>query len=363
MAKHFLRLSNKWSELVTPTDEVLYLFNSSGSPVKVILSDKQEETSGLDSTKYRPFTIGGTIAQLHAPETYIYAKAMIPDSSEIVVATSDTRIDVNDQEGIKDDIDRLTVEVMRLSNRVTSNQIDQHKLIGHYRIFTSQMIYSHIWNSKALTRTTKQILYLHKRLFAAETYIHQHRKDWINLQYRLEDILNVGDVAKRLDELSTQASRTAVEVSNLTTRLNELVPRIEEAWADYDQLVKEHITPLTEKVDDLHEDFIALNNAITRLAEKHTPEEIELVFDEIIKQTSEEMVAPLTGLKNFLVELSIASIDNRRQDVELATKVDYSDNLDLFPTVDVVANITGTETVPNPEPEPEPEPEGDNNQD
>lgn len=336
MAKELLRVSDQWIELVTPDAGRKYFFNTSGRPVKFILSETSQDTTKLDYSNLMPFTVGGSIAQFHVDNKYAYAKAMVENNEQVIITVDDTRIDILDQEQLRNDLNELTVAVMKLTNTTGKERVEQLKLNSHFRLFITQMLHSHVWISDMFAVYAQHTLKLHKRLFAAETYIAQHRKEWANLQFKLEDLLEVDDLAGKLEEVQTKLAQTTAEVSGLTNRLNELVPRVEEAWADYDELVKEFINPLAEQVETLQQNFLSLNNTITRLTNEHTPEEIEEAFNEIIRHVNAEMVLPLTGLKNFLVELCIATQDNNRQDEQIAGKVDYKDTVVLSSSADII---------------------------
>lgn len=336
MAKELLRVSDQWTELVTPDAGRKYFFNTSGRPVKFILSETSQDTTKLDYSNLMPFTVGGSIAQFHVNNKYAYAKAMVENNEQVIITVDDNRIDVLDQEQLRNDLNELTVAVMKLTNTTGKERVEQLKLNSHFRLFITQMLHSHAWISDMFAVYAQHTLKLHKRLFAAETYIAQHRKEWTNLQFKLEDLLEVDDLAGKLEKVQTKLTQTAAEVSGLTNRLNELVPRVEEAWADYDELVKEFINPLAEQVETLQQNFLSLNNTITRLTNEHTPEEIEEAFNEIIRHVNSEMVLPLTGLKNFLVELCIATQDNNRQDKQISGKVDYKDTVVLSSPADII---------------------------
>lgn len=358
VAKQFLRVSNKWTEILTPTEHNTFLFNSSGYPIKVHISDKAVDDPSIDS-RYTTFTMGGTIAQMCIDKAnYAYAKASIDDGKEAIVVASGQRIDQENQDAITTAIDNLSTQLMHLSNRVTNNQIDQLHFLGQNAIFVRQMLNSHTWMTKSFAVVNNQVLNLHNRLYAAERFVDEYRRKWISMEERVEEVLQLKGLAENIVKLENQIYETATTVNNINGTLNDLIPRVEEAWADYDKLVKEFINPLAEEVDILHQDFISLNNGITHLTDEHTPEEIEDTFQEIIRSVNSSMVPPLTGLKNALVELCLASQDNERQDASLSTKVDYSDQLLMYADDEVVNNLVNsdnedTETPTEPEPEPE----------
>lgn len=362
MAKKFLRVSNNWTEIVNAATENLFLYNGSGSAVKIYLSSTPYTTEDFTSIPLDDtFTIGGTITQFCVRDgQYAYAKASIADGDEIIVTVNNSRIDNDEQTAITDTISTLTTQMMHLSNRVHSNQLDQLRFLGHNTLFVQQMLNSHMWLSKSYAVFNNQILKLHNRLFAAERFVDEYRRKWHDMEIQIADVLELKGLAQDIVNMESQIYQTAATVNNLNGTLNDLIPRVEEAWADYDQLVKEFINPLAETVDTLHQDFISLNNAITHLTEEHTPEEIEDTFQEIIRGVNSNMVPPLTGLKNSLVELCIASQDNDRQDISLSTKIDYTDQILVDPDEDVIVNLAGgniNETPTAPEEPEEPEPD------
>lgn len=338
MARQLLRISSDWTEVLTPESDNHYLYNSSGVSIKVIVSDTAIDTSTIDSGNYRPFTIGGSISQMRA-DKYAYAKAMVEEDKEVIITTDENKIDILDQVIITKQLNTLMLEMMKLTNRVNSSRLEQIDNDHRYGIFIRQMIYSQMRMSKAINEDSNHILALHKRLYAAERYIWKHRAEWAVLKSTVDELAKIGDIDSRLTKLETSVTSVTAEVAGLTTRLNELVPRVEEAWADYDELVKGFIEPLGEQVDGLEKDFRDLNNSITQLTNEHTPEEIEDAFEALIRHVDEDMVPPITGLKNFLVELCLATQANVRQDLAISTKVDYSDTVLMNPSTDHIEEL------------------------
>lgn len=318
----YIRITNEWSLVLEPREDRKFLINGSGNTIQVyttknLLSDLSEIT--------HPFTVGGSISSLSvAASEYVYCRADVDIAEEAILTISDERIASDDRTMINENLDRLITQVMHLSNRTM--ELEAHRAYHEldYAAFLRKFMHNTALTNNYIASLQNQILGVQLRLFDAEMYVFNHRSEYLDIKFRVENIesgKSTGD-----DDLIRQVTETMTTVNNLNSKLNEILPRIEEAWSDYDTMVKEHLVPLKEDVAEIRAEFAYLNNAFVKLTAEHTPAEIEEVFETIIGESPADTIDVTIGLKNVLVELSTASHTNLEQDKELETKLDETDD-------------------------------------
>lgn len=331
--KQYLRVTDTWQQMVLPTEDPTYVVNVSGATVKLQLLDTLPlSNENLDE---HTFTLGGVISQFKVPvNMYLYAKAVTPiPSSEIIQATivTDTSyMDISDVNAIQEDINRLAVEVMKLTNRVSDTETKNISQDLDYSIFVREFLDSNNKIHESLAHNANINLTLLTRLMSAETVLSAYRKRLGDIEGSLSTIGNTTDMATKIEELSNSLTRVNTTITNINNLLNnDLIPKVEEGWADYDKLVKENITPLKTDVADLTSDMSIMNNTITRLTSHHTAQEIEAAFAEILATAPEDMVAPLTGVKNALVSIVLLEQETDALAAAVVQKINYTDVLDI----------------------------------
>lgn len=314
MSKTYYRVSNQWTKILEPSDKEHYILNSSGESVQIQLTDQATEDNVLDTS--HPFTIGGLISQLHVPTNqYLYAKVVSDNADTAILTSGYEPISKDEQEEIKASINALGIELMKLSSRVTKGHIkDIHHTID-YKLFLREFLQTSYDTHTQLAALFKHVTGLNFRLFAAERFMRDFRQQFANLEMRLDEFGDFKKFKQKVENIDITLGSMVATVNNINQKLNDLIPKIEEGWQDYDALVKEHINPLKDKVDDLLNDFTDLNNAMSTFVEENSPMDIENAFTEFIKNVDYNMVRPITALKNFLVDL--------------AWKVDYRHTLDI----------------------------------
>ena len=312
MAKQYIRVGTEWAELFDPQTDPTYLLNASGTSIQFWFS--QAKITDFTAIQH-PFTVGGLISQAVAPAgSFIYAKALKESViGDTVVVADDKKINTAEADDVREELDMLGVQVMRLSQRVSNEEIRMENHMLSYTLFLREFFDNAGSTQSSIISLSTQMMRLNMRIFAAERFIQAYRRQYNNLLFRIDDIETGGAINKKVDKMATELNTVMATSNNINAKLNDLIPRIEEAWSDYDQLVKEHVEPLKEEVKVLSTDFTSLNNAMVKFVSANTPEAIEREFLKLIASASDEMVGPITSLKNSLVELAIATRTNEEQ--------------------------------------------------
>lgn len=332
----YLRVSDTWELLLGPREVPNFLANVSGTTVLVQLSNTQLTNPALTETY--ALAVGGTIPQLQVgADQYLYAKAYVGDAGTSTTATvtvGENRLDMTDVAAIRDTITTIAAQVMRLSQRVTSNELklDADDLIFEH--IRRNWLYTDTARQKSIAQLSKQIIILANRLFSAESILLKFRLEFPGVKLQLEDLADKFETSgnQQLAEVVTKVNNISAQLDAVTARLNTLEPKVEEGWQDYDNLVKETITPIKNDLSDLTRDFNFLNNSLVTLAATYTDAEIDAAFTVLLKDASAQMQTPLTALKNCILELRHA--------------VDYADNLILDPNVLKAGWFDGTADLP-----------------
>lgn len=328
MTREFLRIGTSWMLLYGPNelDERKYLFNSSGTSIKIKFSDIET----VPSDDVESFTIGGLISKIRTkPNKYIFARACSTDLlGEAVLVSSDLPTEEAAISDYRDAMDVVVAEVFKLSQRVTTNELNFLKQKDNYYWFLRRFVRSHNENSSILSKIIGNIVSHRLSIFTAERWMAEHTKHHTKLEYDIEH-LSFGKIEKELESIATKIIEVNTSTTNLASKLDEYIPRIEEAWSDYDDLVKEHIDPMKTTLDELHTEFLSLNNSLVKLGAKHTPEEIETVYEALFSKIPESMQASIATMKNMLVEISVSTHTNILQNTEIEGKVGRNDYLEI----------------------------------
>lgn len=336
----YLRVSDTWELLLGPREVPNFLANVSGTTVLVQLSPSQLTNPAL--TEAYALAVGGTIPQLKVgPEQYLYAKAYVADtetgSTTATVTVGENRLNTGDIAALRDMIATVAAQVMRLSERVTDNEIklDADDLIFEH--IRRNWLYTDTARQKSIAQLSKQIINLATRLFSAESILLKFRLEFPGIKIQLADLIDRFETSgnQQLAEIITKVNSISVQLDAVTSRLNTLEPKVEEGWQDYDTLIKETITPIKTDLSDLTRDFNFLNNSLVTLAATYTDAEIDAAFTLLLKSASEKIREPLTALKNCILELRHA--------------VDYADNLILDPNILKTGWLDGSVELPTPD--------------
>lgn len=314
----YLRISKDWSLIVAPRETPTFLANTTGSTIQILLDTAViDEPQKLE--KYA-LALGGTIPQVKVlPNEYLYARAMIVpsedgsedenDSATIIV--SDDKTTSNTLNALREYIDDVGTQVMRLSTRVTDNEIALINRGINYELLLRKLLYIDMVRHESVAQLTNQLIRISTRLFSAESYIFKLRTEFPSVKLRVDSLENRmnSNEDSAVSKLKSQVAELFVQVDNIITKLNELVPKVEEGWGNYDKIITDEINPLKNDLSELTSSFNFLNNALVKFANTNTDDEINAAFAELLKQSSLEMEGPLTAMKNCILELKHSVLD------------------------------------------------------
>ena len=337
MAKTFLRVGANWTLMAHADVSPLFFLNISGTSVQVQLTT--EAVTGYSTFKH-PFTVGGNICQLKAPlGTYHNARARADDPlKEGVLVMDSDRISLLEVENYRADIDRLNVELLKLTQRVTHTELADVNHHAEY-ILAMRELYD-VNNRLSIFGMTlqNQILRLHKRLFAAERLVQKFRNDFGTLDAKVSAINN-DSVSGVTAALRVSIANILTTVENLVTRMNIISPKVEALYASTTGGIKEALEPIQASIAEIHTDFTDLNNALVKMSSEKTASEIIENFNEVIGTVSDEMVGPIEALRDILVDLAIINEKNEAQDVDLENALSIDDPVIFEPTTDLLREV------------------------
>lgn len=314
--KQYLRVSPKWTELLAPSDDPQYLANVSGTTIQIQFAKIRNLNIGADGNP--SFALGGSIAQMLTPSgMYVYGKAINTSDSAILI-TDNARISQNDQTELQNALDKVTAEIMRATNRITtleSNDVDfGHKYYWLLRYFLNTTLKNQQFDAWLTERTTKLV----KRIFAVEEWVLNHKKEFTSLQTVIGALDASGITADSIVSMKASLASVSGELSTVISRLNTLEPRVDDYTTDLMETIEKTVKPVTSKVDEVRNDFDALNNSLVVLVKQHTKQEVIDVAESLIdtyQETDPDMVSTVESLRDMIV-----SIYN---------KVDYGDVIKL----------------------------------
>lgn len=315
-SQQYLRVTKDWGLLIAPREKDSYVANVTGNTILTLLSDSVIDNP-VTQEKYA-LAIGGTIAQMKIlPEQYLYARAVFaegeggdpedpedPDNGSTVVVDED-KINTEELAAIREYMDKLATQVLQLTDRVTDNEV---KLVHgniRYDLLLRKLLYIDMVRHKSVAQLSKQLLMLNSRLFTAEAFVFQMRREFPGLKIRvglIEDKI-ANDESSALDRLDAKVDNLTVQITNVTEQLLELEEKVNDSNFNYDEFVEEEIDPIRNDLGKLAKEFAFINNAFVELATSYTDDEINAAFAELLKQSSIEMEGPLTSLKNCILDL------------------------------------------------------------
>lgn len=336
MARQYLRMTTSWTKIFNKDDPRTHIANLSGFPIKIKFTD----TNQIPTTDTESFTLGGLISNIVTiPTKYVYARATSTTSElgeTILITDSDKAISGTDISQIQQNLDRFYVEVMKLSTRVTENEIAHIGAHEKYYLFLRKFLNNQNEVQRWLAAANKNIATLQLHMFLAEQWITTHRKDFRDFKYQVEHTA-ITNYDKKIEDIANRINSVSTVASNVATKLEEYIPRIEEAWGDYNSLVEKEIKPMQEDLEALHTEFVALNNGIVQIGTTHTPEEIDEIFTSLMTRMPANVQAVFTTLKNLIRAVAVNTSD-------IAETIRRDDLIILDPDEELLEAITADNT-------------------
>lgn len=337
MSKHNLKLGKKWTLISPPGKEDTYLTNPTGTPILAIDLQTNSPSSIKDE---EAFTIGGMISQFHADKSrYVFAKALVDGTTEIIVHVNNRPMDSTDSFDNKAAIDKIGIQVMELARRVTDNSLElishRVKYIDLLRKFITTSYIQETTNAKL----AEAIASANKRFISSQILYFKHRKEFLKLKYTVggqDGQSNVWDVVNNMNTQLQSAIRSIVNINEI---LKDLIPQVEDGALDIEKLIRQHINPLKKDLKDLNDEFTVLNNALVQMSDDNTVEDINKTFEELLLTAPFDLVPVLEAIKNILIEIKTNSNESVDLSEELKKKVNKTDSIFLTTDIDSFSDL------------------------
>lgn len=337
--KNFLRITGTWSELFTPGDYDNYVSDLTGTPALFYISDTKLDPSTITKGW---FTLGGNIGQMRLlADKYIYAKACLDDPAGfITIITAHEHLPISDVDDVRDQMNDVIEQVMRLSTRVTKNTIrlddhaveyelllrqiakqnaknddkfqsiddeianiysmqDKHRI--EYLNFFDAFAHTNAVIDQHLTTIDYNVVDLWKKLYAAETLVLKYRADYKSLSVAIKNLElngvsggNMGSAAliqSELASLTAQLGDITDDISSLNIRLTNVENNGGGSYTD-----------LSADIAKLNNKFAAVNNTITNLSSLDNEDDIEIVFNNLLRNIPNDSVEVTAAIKDIIAK-------------------------------------------------------------
>jgi len=305
--KQYLRVANSWSQLFTPSGNDRYMSNVSGITIRMLFSDTELNPTTIvdDNTKY--FTVGGSIGSIHSKNTqYVYAKAITDNITTNGVLVCDTESISNDDiVSIRDEIETISIEIMKLMKRVS---IQERKTIDHgidYELFVREFLDTTARHHIQFSAIHKHIATIWEELLLAEKFIQNHRVEYDTLREMVENIRNINNdnLAAEIALLKADVTTLIANHATVVTTLDTLRTDVDNTDAKCDRILTDEVNPLRSRLMDLVASFAALNNSLVLFVNKYNVNDVNTAFDSFIMTIPESMVAPITAIKDYVLRI------------------------------------------------------------
>lgn len=306
--KYYLRVANSWLRLFTPSGNARYIANTSGLTIRLLFSNTPLDVANINDDNVHYFTVGGNIGQIVAENTkYVYARAVTEDPVMQGTLVTDTESIVDDDlTDVRDSIEFLSVQLMKLSRRVSNQEI---KSIDHgidYELFVRQFLDTTAHQHMQISAIHKHIATIWEELLLAEKFIQQHRVEYAALREMIDNIRNSNAEAG----LRAEVEVIKADIINILSNYADVTDAIADIRNDlsttdqkYDNLLNDEISPLRRKITELMNKLATLNNALATLTVDHTAEEINALFDDFIVTAPADMVPVVTAIRDDIIAI------------------------------------------------------------
>lgn len=333
--KYYLRVANSWLKLFSPSGNRRYMANTSGLTICMFITDNELDPSVINDNEVHYFTVGGSIGQIVADNTkYVYARAVTDDPTIQGTLITDTESIVDDElVSVRDSVEFLTLQMMKLSKRVTKQEI---KSIDHgidYELFVRQFLDTTAHQHIQISAVHKHIATIWEELLLAEKFIQRHRVEYDTIREMIDNIRNTDSNAglkADVELIKTDIINILSNYANITGTIAEMQNDISATDQKYDNLLNDEISPIRNKVYELMNKLATLNNALAALNVNYTPDQINEMFNDFITTVPVDMVNTITAIRD-----DILAILNRDDNDDLST----NDLFYISPDADVIDAI------------------------
>ena len=305
--KHFLRISDSWLNIFTPSGNTRYMNNASGVTIRLLISDTDIDPTTIVDDEVHYFTVGGSIGTICANnDKYVYARAVANSVTTHGILVCDTETITNDDlEAVREEVETISVEIMRLMHRVSKQE---RKTIDHgvdYELFVREFLDTTARHHIQFSAIHKHIATIWEELLMAERFIQNHRNEYTELKEMVDNIRNINN-----DKISAELSLVKADVTSLLTNhantvnaINVLQQQLATTDGKYDTLLNGEISPLRSQLLNLTGNLAALNNSLVLFVDKYNETDLNNAFDAFILAAPPSMVSTITAVKDYTLRL------------------------------------------------------------
>lgn len=305
--KYYLRVANSWLRLFTPSGNARYIANTSGLTIRLLFSNTQLDVANINDDNVHYFTVGGNIGQIVAENTkYVYARAVTDDPVIQGTLITDTESIVDDDlTEVRDSVEFLSVQLMKLSSRVSKQEI---KTIDHgvdYELFVRQFLDTTAHQHMQISAIHKHIATIWEELLLAEKFIQNHRVEYAALREMIDNIRSSdeGNIRAEVELIKADIVNILSNYADVTDAITDIRNDLSVTDQKYDNLLNDEISPLRRKITELMNKLATLNNALATLTVNHTAEEINALFDDFVVTAPADMVPVVTAIRDDIIAI------------------------------------------------------------
>lgn len=305
--KYYLRVANSWLRLFTPSGNARYIANTSGLTIRLLFSNTPLDVVNINDDNVHYFTVGGNIGQIVAENTkYVYARAVTDDPVIQGTLITDTESIVDDDlTEVRDSVEFLSVQLMKLSSRVSKQEI---KAIDHgvdYELFVRQFLDTTAHQHMQISAIHKHIATIWEELLLAEKFIQNHRVEYAALREMIDNIRSSdeGNIRAEVELIKADIVNILSNYADVTDAITDIRNDLSTTDQKYDNLLNDEISPLRRKITELMNKLATLNNALATLTVDHTAEEINALFDDFIVTAPADMVPVVTAIRDDIIAI------------------------------------------------------------
>lgn len=306
--KYYLRVANSWLKLFSPSGNRRYMANTSGLTIRMLITDSELDPSVINDNEIHYFTVGGNVGQIVADNTkYVYARAITDDPTVQGTLVTDTENIIDDDLiSVRNSVEFLTVQLMKLSKRVTKQEL---KSVDHgvdYELFVRQFLDTTAHQHIQISAIHKHIATIWEELLLAEKFIQRHRVEYDTMREMIDNIRNTDPAAglkADVEIIKTDIINILSNYANVTNTITEIQNDISATDQKYDNLLNDEISPIRSKVYELMNKLATLNNALAALNVNYTSDQINEMFDDFITTVPTDMVSVVTAIRDDILAI------------------------------------------------------------
>jgi hypothetical protein len=306
--KYYLRVANSWLKLFSPSGNRRYMANTSGLTIRMFITDSELDPSTINDNEIHYFTVGGNVGQIVADNTkYVYARTVVDDPTIQGTLITDTENIIDDDLiSVRNSVEFLTVQLMKLSKRVTKQEL---KSIDHgvdYELFVRQFLDTTAHQHIQISAIHKHIATIWEELLLAEKFIQRHRVEYDTMREMIDNIRNTDTNAglrADVELIKTDIVNILSNYANITGTIEEIQNDISTTGQKYDNLLNDEISPIRSKVYELMNKFATLNNALAALNVNYTSDQINEMFNDFITTVPTDMVNTVTAIRDDILAI------------------------------------------------------------